>query len=300
MKILMLVLFVGLGMQAQELVSGKATLTKISDGIYEIKKDDGTEKKIDIRPNVDEHVTGTLAVFFNDCENLRKSVFDLKLISEDDLIRTVKQYNNCNYTPFKPTEKEARRAANFQGDKYKLFASIGPSINRVSFFGLDDYKNLTEGQLSFGVAATPGFTGSLQGNLYVTLEVSAAFSGDKDFDNSPFKTNFNKNSQKANLGLEYHFNKNGSIIPLIGIGVGLSNDRYKGSYDGHKLNEREGNAFVMPKLGVLFSLDEKKSLGVILSYIPKYENDLSFRDGDEIVPLIIQNQYFNAGLYFYF
>jgi hypothetical protein len=47
-------------------------------------------------------------------------------------------------------------------------------------------------------------------------------------------------------------------------------------------------------------LDEKKSLGVILSYIPEYENDLSFWNGEEIVPLIIDTHYINAGLYFYF
>ena len=33
-------------MQAQELVSGKATLTRVASGIYEVKKTDGTLKKI--------------------------------------------------------------------------------------------------------------------------------------------------------------------------------------------------------------------------------------------------------------
>jgi hypothetical protein len=100
--------------------------------------------------------------------------------------------------------------------------------------------------------------------------------------------------------LEYHFNKNGSIRPLIGIGIGLSSDHYKGNYNGYDLNERDGSVFAIPKLGVLFSLDEKKSLGVILSYIPEYENDLSFRTEDDIIPLIIDTHFFNAGLYLYF
>ncbi len=299
-KLVLLVLFASFGMQAQELVTGKAVLTRVATGIYEIKKEDGTTKKINIRPNEDTHVQGTLAVLFNDCEKLRQSVFESHLVTEGQLIQAVETYNNCEYTPFEPTEKEIKQAANFQGDEYKLFASIGGSLNRISFFNFDDYENLTQGQASFGIAATPGFIGSLQGNLYVTLEVSAAFSGDKDFGNSPFQTNFRKDSQKANLGLEYHFNKNGSIRPLIGIGIGLSSDHYKGNYNGYNLNERDGSAFAIPKLGVLFSLDEKKSLGVILSYIPKYENDLSFRTEDDIIPLIVDTHYINAGLYLYF
>ena len=299
-KLLVLILLASFGMQAQELVSGKATLTKLKQGIYEIKKEDGTVKKLDIRPNAEEHLQGTLSVLFKDCEETRQSVFGLKIITEDDLVKTVKNYNNCSYTAFQPTEKEIKQAANFQGDEYKLFASIGGSLNQISFFNFDDYENLAQGQLSFGIAATPGFIGSLQGNLYVTLELSAAFSGDKDFGNSPFETNFKKDSQKANLGLEYHFNKNGTIRPLIGIGIGLSSDHYNGNYNGYDLNERDGSAFAIPKLGVLFSLDEKKSLGVILSYIPEYENDLTFRTEDEIVPLIIDTHYINAGLYLYF
>ncbi len=300
LKLLSLAFFVSFGMQAQELVGGKASLTRIATGIYEIKKTDGTLKKINIRPNEDNHVQGTLAVLFSDCEKLRQSVFDSQLITEGQLIKAVEKYNNCEYTPFEPTEKEIKQAANFQGDEYKLFASIGGSLNRISFFNFDDYINLTQGQLSFGLAATPGFLGSLQGNLYVTFEVNAAFSGDKDFGNSPFQTNFKKDSQKANLGLEYHFNKNGAIRPLIGVGIGLASDHYKGNYNGYDLDKRDGSAFAIPKLGVLFSLDEKKSLGVILSYIPEYENDLSFFSDDEIVPLIIDTHYINAGLYLYF
>ncbi len=299
-KLLLFLLLASFGMQAQELVTGKAVLTRVATGIYEIKKEDGTTKKINIRPIEDNHVQGTLAVLFRDCEKLRQSVFDSHLVTEGQLIQVVETYNNCEYTPFEPTEKEIKQAANFQGDEYKFFVSIGGSLNRISFFNFDDYENLTQGQASFGIAATPGFIGSLQGNLYVTLEVNAAFSGDKDFGNSPFETNFRKDSQKANLGLEYHFNKNGSIRPLIGIGIGLSSDHYKGNYNGYKLNERDGSAFAIPKLGVLFSLDEKKSLGVILSYIPEYENDLSFRTEDDIIPLIVDTHYINAGLYLYF
>jgi hypothetical protein len=299
-KLLLFVFLVSSGMQAQELVAGKATLTRVASGIYEIKKTDGTLKKINIRPNEDAQAAGILAVLFNDCESLRQSIFNSKLVTEGQLIQAVEAYNNCNYTPFEPTEKEIRQAANFQGDEYKLFASIGGSLNSISFSGFDDYENLTQGQLGFGVAATPGFAGSLQGNLYFTLEASAAFSGDKDFDNSPIKTNFKKNSYRVSLGAEYHFNKRGPIKPLVGIGVGLVRDHYKGQYDIYTLKQTEGSAFFIPKAGVLFSLDEKKSLGVIVSYIPEYENDLSFWNGEEIVPLIIDTHYINAGLYLYF
>lgn len=298
--VLLLAFTLGFGMQAQELVSGKATLTRVASGIYEVKKTDGTIKKINIRSNEDIHVQGTLAVLFSDCESLRQSIFDSQLISEGQLIQAVEKYNNCNYSPFEPTEKEVRQAANFQGDEFKLFASVGGSLNQISFFNLDDNENLMQGQLSFGVAATPGFIGSLQGSLYFTLEARAAFSGNKDFNNSPFATNFKKNSYRASLGTEYHFNKNGKIRPLIGIGIGLVQDRYKGSYDSYKIKGTEGSAFFEPKAGVLFSLDSKKSLGIIISYIHEYENNLTFWNGKEIVPLVIETQNINAGLYLYF
>lgn len=288
------------GMQAQELVSGPATLTKVKTGVFEIKKEDGTVKEIDIRPNKEEHIQGTLAVLFKECEKTRHSVFDLKIITEYNLIQKVKEYNNCDFTPFEPTEKEVKQAANFQKDAFKLFGSLGGSLNRISFFNNDDYENLTQGQLSFGLAATPGFTGALQGNLYFTLEATAAFSGDKDFDKSPLTTNFKKNSYKVSLGTEYHFNKNGSFQPLIGIGIGLVRDHYNGNYDNFKIKQTKGSAFVIPKLGVLFPLDEKKSLGLIVSYIPEYENDLSFIGNEQVVPLIIDTHYLNAGLYIYF
>lgn len=299
-KVLLLALLACAGIQAQELVDGKNSLNRLEKDVYEITKEDGTKKTIDLRPNVEEYVPGILSVLFKDCEEVRVSVFEMGEITEPKLIGIVKNYNNCNLMPFEPTEKEVRQSNNFQGDKYKLFASVGAAVNRTSFFNFDDYENLTQGQLSFGLAATPGFIGSLQGNLYVTLEVNAAFSGDKDFENSPFETNFKKDSQKASLGLEYHFNKNGTIRPLLGIGIGLVSDHYKGNYNGYKISERDGSGLAIAKLGVLFSLDERKSLGVILSYIPEYENDLSFWNGEEIVPLTIDTHYINAGLYLYF
>lgn len=299
-KLVLFVFFVSFGIQAQELASGKATLTRKATGIYEISKTDGTSKTINIRPNEDAQTRGILAVLFNDCEAVRHKASTSVGITEAQLVQWVKAYNNCNYAPYQPTEKEVEAAANFQGDKMRLFASLGGSLNRISFFNFDDYENLMQGHASFGIAATPGFLGSLQGNLYFTLEGGAAFSGDRDFSNSPFQTNFKKNSFRASLGGEYHFNKNGSFQPLVGISVGLVRDHYNGSYDIHKLDQTEGSAFVMPKVGVLFPLDAKKSLGVMLSYIPEYENDLTFRSGDEIIPLIIDSHYINAGIYLYF
>ena len=296
----LLVFLISFGIQAQELVSGKATLIRKGTGIYEIGKTDGTAKKINIRPNEDSQTRGILAVLFKDCENVRTEVAKEVGISETKLVQWVKAYNNCNYAPYQPTEKELETAANFQEDQLKLFASLGGSLNRISFFNFEDYENMMQAQASFGIAATPGFLGSLQGNLYFTLEGSAAFSGDKDFENSPFATLFKKNSFRASLGGEYHFNKNGSFQPLIGISVGLVRDHYKGSYDIYGLDQTEGSAFLMPKVGVLFPLDSKKSLGVIVSFIPEYENDLTFRSGEEIIPLIIDSHYINAGLYLYF
>ncbi|WP_310991381.1 hypothetical protein [Aequorivita marina] len=300
LNVILLVLLASFGMQAQELVTGQATLTKLKDGVFEIKKEDGTTRKIDIRPNVETHIQGTLAVLFKECEETRQAVFNLRKITESNLIQTVKDYNNCNYTAFEPTEKEAKQAAKFQADQYKLFASVGASINQISFFNLDKHENLTQGQLSFGLAASPGFIGSLQGNLYLTIEANVAFSGDKDFNNSPFTTNFKQNSYRGIVGAEYHFNKKGAIQPLIGIGAGLVQDHYNGAYQGYKIKQTQGSAFWVPKAGVLYSLDDKKSLGLLVSYIPEYENDLSFVSGEEEIPFIIKNQYLNIGLYLYF
>src|SRR5690606_19135483 len=101
-KLVLLVLFASFGMQAQESVTGKAVLTRVATGIDEIKKEDDTTKKINIWPNEDTHVQGTLAVLFRDCEKLRQSVFDSHLVTEGQLIQAVETYNNCEYTPFEP------------------------------------------------------------------------------------------------------------------------------------------------------------------------------------------------------
>lgn len=299
-KLLLLALITNFGMQAQELVVGQASLTKLQKGLYEIKKEDGTVKTIDIRPNAEEHIQGTLSVLFNDCEKTRQSVFNLTEITESALVKTVTEYNNCDYTPFKLTDKEIKQAANFKGDQFKLFGSVGASLNRISFFQLDDSENLTQGQISFGLAATPGFLGSIQGNLHLNMEVSAAFSGDKDFSNSPSNTNLRKNTYRWNLGAEYHFNKNGTIRPLIGVAAGLARDHYNGNYNSYKIDQTKGSAFWTPKVGVLYALDEKKWLGVILSYIPEYENDLSFINKDEVIPFVVNTHFINAGIYLYF
>lgn len=299
-NLLLLFFLACMSSQAQELVSGKASLSRVNYGVYEIKIDSIT-KRLDIRSNSEKRNQGILSVLFKDCEEVRQSVFQISELTEGNLISTIRKYNSCNYTPFQLTEKEAERAANFQGDQLKLFAKLGVSLNQISFFDSGNTEPQTQGQIGFGIAATPGFLGDLQGNFYFTLEVDAAFSGDKVFNNSPPHTNFRKNSYRENLGIEYHFNTNGTFQPLIGLGVGLSQDHYSGNYGGYTIKESVGNGFINPKAGVLFSLDNKKSLGLILSYIPKQNDDLSFRNEErEVIPFVIDTHYFNAGIYFYF
>src|SRR5690554_1529868 len=262
MKSILLILLIFLACmnsQAQDLVSGKATLSKVSNSVYEIKVDSIT-KRLDLKSDTKNRNQDILSVLFKDCEEVRLSVFQISELTEGKLISTVKNYNDCNYTPFQLTEKEAERAANFQVDQYKLFAKLGMSLNQVSFFDSGDYENQTQGQLGLGIAATPGFLGTFQGNVYFTFEVDAAFSGDKEFDNSALVTNFKRNSYRGSLGVEYHFNKSGPVQPLIGIGVGLSQNYYNGSYDGYLIEETVGNGFVNPKAGILFPLGDKKSL----------------------------------------
>lgn len=286
--------------RAQELVNGKAVLTKESSGIYNLKVE-GQTKIIDIRPNKQEYVKGTLSVLFNDCERLRQAVFDLPQIDERILISTVKEYNDCSYAPYAPTKKEIEKAERFRGDQFKVFANLGTSFNQITFIEGGSSETHIQGNVGVGVAASPGFLGSLQNNLYFTLDAGMAFSGEKDFSNVSYATKLRRNSFQSSLGAEYHFNKNGSFQPLIGIGVGLRQDYYKGSFNSHDINDHEGSAYILPKTGILFKINDSNSLGLLVSFIPNSTTDLYFRNEQgEVESFSIDTSQINAGLYLYF
>ena len=299
--LLILISIMGIGTsRAQELVSGKAVLTRESSGVYSIKVA-GQNKQIDIRPAKQEHVKGILSVLFKDCENLRQSVFDLTTIDESTLVSTLEAYNKCTYSPYSPTDKEIEKADRFLSDQLKFFVTLGTSLNQIRFVDGGSSDTQVQGNAGIGLAGSPGFLGSLQNNLYFTLDAGMAFSDEKDFSNAPQPTELRTNSFLSSLGTEYHFNKNGGFQPLIGIGLGLRQDYYKGSYNSHNIHVHAGSAYIIPKMGILFNMNNNNSLGVLVGLIPRFKNELYFKnDEGKLESLSIDTYQINADIYFYF
>jgi len=300
MAILFVILFGTTTAISQTIIDGKASLELLDTGIYQISKADGTSRQIDLNSAAQAQVPGILALLFNDCESLRQEVLTKKKYTEKDLKRSVETYNSCSYSDYAPTKNELEKASAFQGDQYSFYGGIGASIHRISFFNLDNYESLTQGQVQLGVAATPGFVGSLQGNLFFTLEISAGTSGDKDFDNAPLPASFKKNSYRLQIGTEVRFLKKSRMQPLIGIGIGAVRDVYKGNYNGDTIDISGGDVFYSPRIGLIFKCNNGNAIGLIASYISEYENDLSFPKADEVVPLIVNNHQINVGINYYF
>lgn len=284
------------------IVSGKASLIKLSDEKFEIVKSDGTSKIINTNFDWSKkaQIPGILAVLFNDCNEIRDEINDYTVFDEGNLKILTSSYNNCSYESYMPSEKEVRQSNNFSEDAFGFYVGAGASVNRISFFNFDDYETLTQPEILVGIQATPGFTGSVQGNLYFTAALSAAISSDKEFDNAPFETNFSKNSFRFTLGTEYRFLKEQNIQPFIGIGIGAAVESFDGTYNGDPINQSEANIFFQPKAGILFNTGNGKQIGFNISFIPEYESNLSFRKNGQVVPLIIDSHYFGGGLTYHF
>ena len=285
---------------AQTIINGKASLERLEKGVYQISKTDGTTQTVNLNTTTQAQVPGILALLFNDCESLRQEVLTENRYTEKDLKRSVEAYNNCSYSSYAPTDKELQKASAFQGDQFNFYGGIGASINRISFFNLDDYESLTQGQVQLGVAVTPGFIGSLQGNLFITLEASAGLSSEKDFDNVPLATSFKKNSYRLQMGTEVRLLKKSKMQPMIGVGIGGVRDNYKGSYNGDAIDISAGDVFYSPRVGLIFKCNNGKAIGLIASYISEYENDLSYPKVDEVIPLIVNSHQFNLTVNYYF
>ncbi len=284
---------------AHSLVSGKASLYQVGNTNYAIERD-GTVRIVNLAED-QSTLAGTLAVLFEDCNSFREQLFKDDRFSEKDLKRFTEAYNNCDYnSAYTPTEGEVKRANAYQADAARFYAGFNAAFNSVSFFNLDN----TEGQTGFGihagVAASPGFTGSLQGNLYFTLEGSASFAGDKDFGNASTVVNFKVNTYRLVLGTEYHFNKKGTVQPFLGLGIGVTSDSFDGTVSNVPFDITGGNTIYVPKAGVLFRLKNGKHIGVVGQYISEYENDLSLRNGGVVVPLEVNNQVFTVGVSYFF
>ncbi len=245
-------------------------------------------------------IPGTLSLLFNDCNEIRQTVEREDSYSKQDLLNITNQYNNCSYGTYAPTEKEIKRANNHNTDRASFYVGAGGNLNNISFFDRDDTEGVLGGGLKIGVIASPSFLGNLQGNLHFFLEGSANFTDDKTFSNNEDPVNFSINSYRAQLGLEYLFNKTGTIKPILGVGLGATSDTFSGSITGNSFDINGGNPFIAPRLGARFTLKNNKHIGVMIEYISSYENDLTFPTQDAIIPLEVGNQNIGIGINYYF
>lgn len=279
-------------------IGSKAALYKISSNTYLIST--GEIAKILNTKTDQNRIPGILSILYNDCNDIRAQIEKEDSFSQKDLVLITQQYNNCSYAPYAPTEKEIARADAHNTDKANFYIGAGANLNNVSFFDQDETEGLIGGGLKVGVIASPSFLGNLQGNLFAFIEGSANFTGNKDFSNNIDPVNFSVNSFRAQLGLEYLFNKTGNIKPIIGVGLGATADAFSGSISGNSFDIDGGNPFIAPRLGARFKLKNDKHIGVMIEYITSYENDLTFPTQDAIIPLEVSNQNIGISINYYF
>lgn len=281
---------------ANQLQSGIASLYDLSNLDYLILMNYGTEKKFNLDKNKSK-IPGTLSLLFNNCNEIRNQINN-KVIDEKALMELTTFYNNCSYSSYTPTEKEIENAKTNNTDLLRFYAGIQTSFNGLT---VNDKTESSQGfGFGFGIGVSPSFVGKAQGNLYFDFDVSLLFTGDKDFKGQGFDLNFNNNSYRFSLGAEYLFNKKGTVKPFIGINYGYTMDYYKGVSGTVKFKDNKQNYFFLPKVGMLFQIENGNHIGVTLSYISEYENNLSFNYDDIFHPLVVKNDFIIVGLNYSF
>jgi len=295
---LFMLLLTGFTVSAQQLVTGKATLEKIDKRVYTISKIDGISKTIDLDSK--NNIKGVLSVLFEDCSDIRDEIFATEYFDEKTLTEYTNSYNNCNYSGYTPTEKELDRVNSKKIDQVRFYGGVTIGLKNISFFDDSRTEVLNQYGATIGMMATPGFLGSLQGNLYFSFQATMSFGGEKTFKYAPQPTSFSANTFRLMLGSEYYFNKNGKIKPFVGIGFGLTSDSYKGNVANAPFKINGGDPIWTPKIGLLYAISSSKDVGITFSYIPEYTNDLSFPNDNMIIPLIVRSSYYNFALNFYF
>ncbi|MEP0262410.1 hypothetical protein [Dokdonia sp.] len=291
--------FDGTSYYVSNITSGKGNLYKVNTSQYLVAVENGKNAIINTDTKSSK-TPGTLAVIFEDCNSIRDVLNNEDNFNEAALQKIVTTYNSCSYGTFTPTEKEIKNANDHNTDQASFYAGIGGGLNNISFFDNSSTESIASGQLQIGVIASPSFFGKIQGNLFVTLEGSASFSGEKDFGNTADTTSFRVNSYRAFLGLEYLFNKTGKIKPFVGVSVGVTSDSFDGEVNGFSFDITGGNTIVVPKIGARLRLPNEKHIGLTLSYLSEYENNLSFPVNDTVIPLIVNNQNYTLSLNYYF
>ena len=282
-----------------ELVSGKASLFQIESNNYLILKENGIFKEIDLKndPNL---VRGILSVLFEDCNTIRNDIYNINEFSEKTLISTITSYNSCSYSGYNPTETELKNANSFNTDTFKLYFGLGVDIKNINFFEDFYNENLSQFGLKFGLLASPGFTGKIQGNLYFYLDASLSFGSENDLIFIDNKIHYSVNTYRALTGIEYFFNKTGKINPFIGISGGTNWDRFSGDVNDDSFKIKSHNLIWASKAGVLFSLKNGKELGFTIDYIPEYGNELVIPINEELINVDISSSSFSFGLKYYF
>ena len=282
---------------ATTLVSGKATLHELRDDNFLIVNENKVQK---FNVEIDkQQIPGILSLLFNDCNPVRDNINKTEEFSVNTLISLTNSYNNCEYGTYVPTETEINKANTYNTDTFRFYAALLGSFNNTKVNNYDSNSSNGFG-LGLGLAASPSFMGKLQGNIYIDFDLSMIFSGDNDFKNGEETLNYKVNSYRFSLGLEYVFNKEGMLSPFLGIGYGYTSDYYHGAIRTIDFKDHDQNYFFLPKAGVLYKLKNENHLGLTVSYISEYENDLTFIYNESSNPLVIKNSFVAIGLNYYF
>ncbi len=285
---------------AHSLENGKASLSDLNNSDYLILMENGLGKIINLEENKAQ-IPGILGVLFKDCNKIRDIIYKSDEINERILRGIVSEYNACAYGDYTPTEDEMKNANTYNTDTYRFYAGFQTQFNNTTVNGFDSNSNTGYG-LGLGIAASPGFTGNLQGNLYFDFDFSMNFTGDSEYNNGFTPLNYKLNTYRITIGIEYLFNKNGTIQPFLGIGYGFTSDHYDGKMGTISFKDNNQSNLFIPKVGLLYKLKNGKHLGLTLSYITEYENDLSFRFGEVIIyyPFVVDTSAYNLSLNYYF
>ena len=281
---------------ATTLVSGKASLYELRDDNFLIVNENKVQK---FNVEIDkQQIPGILSLLFNDCNPVRDNINKTEEFSVNTLISLTNSYNNCEYGTYGPTETEINKANTYNTDTFRFYAALLGSFNNTNVN--DNGANSSNGfGLGFGLAASPSFMGKLQGNIYIDFDLSMIFSGDNDFKNG-VPLNYKVNSYRFSLGLEYVFNKAGMLSPFLGIGYGYTSDYFHGAIGTIDFKDQDQNDFFSPKAGVLCKLKNGNHLGLTVSYISEYKNDLTFIYNESSNRLVIKNSFVAIGLNYYF
>ena len=284
---------------AHALTSGKATLYHLGSLDYLVVVEGGQSQTFTTRDNPTK-ARGVLAVLYGDCTAVRQQLDNLAEYNERNLIRVTDNYNNCDYGAYTPTEREVQKAAKFNTDYVRFYLGAGVGLNSIKFFDTGSSETLVNPRFNAGVAVSPAFNNSLHGSLFFYFDGAVNMASEKSFSNAPNPTTLKVTSWQFTLGAEYQFNQNGKIKPYLGAGFGVAADRFQGNYNGDGFNITGGNVYFSPKVGVLYALNNGDHLGLNVNFIPRYENDLSFPKNREVIPFIVNSQYTNIGLLYFF